>query len=61
MVIRRLIGEWTARLLLVLLIVSLFEAIVVGRRTAQAVEIHAVMPEKGGWLPDNLTTEVDVP
>jgi mono/diheme cytochrome c family protein len=61
MVIRRLIGEWTARLLLVLLIVGLIAAIVVGRRTAEAVEIHAVMPEKGGWLPGNLTAEVDVP
>jgi hypothetical protein len=61
MVIRRLSGEWTARLLLGLLIVGLFAAIVVGRRTSQAVEIHAVMPEKGGWLPGNLTAEVDVP
>jgi plastocyanin len=61
MVIRRLINEWAARLLLVLLIAGLFVAIMVGRRTAQAVEIHAVMPEKGGWLPDNLTAEVDVP
>ena len=61
MVIRRLIGEWTARLLLVLLIVGLFAAIMVGRRPVQAVEIHAVMPEKGGWLPGNLTAEVDVP
>jgi mono/diheme cytochrome c family protein len=61
MVIRRLIGEWSARLLLVFLIAGLFAVIMVGRRTAQAVEIHAIMPEKGGWLPGVLTAEVDVP
>lgn len=61
MVIRRLIGEWLARFLLVLLIVGLFVAIMVGRRPAQAIEMHAVMPEKGGWLPGNLTAEVGVP
>ena len=61
MVIRRLMGEWAARLLLVLLLMGLLTAIMVGRRTAQAVEIHAVMPERGGWLPGNLTAEVGVP
>jgi plastocyanin/cytochrome c5 len=61
MVVRRLVGEWAARLLLVLLIVSLFAAILVGRRPAHAVEVHAVMPEKGGWLPGNLKAEVNVP
>ncbi len=61
MVTRRLIGEWVARLLLVILIVGLLAALIAGRRSAQAVEIHAVMPEKGGWLPDNLTAEVGVP
>ena len=61
MVIRRLISEWMARILLVSLIVGMIAAIVVARRTAQAVEIHAVMPEKGGWLPGNLTAEVNVP
>jgi cytochrome c oxidase subunit 2 len=25
------------------------------------VEIHATMPEKGGWLPDNITTQVNEP
>ncbi|HET6444271.1 MAG TPA: c-type cytochrome [candidate division Zixibacteria bacterium] len=61
MVIRRLMGEWSARLFLILLIAGLFAAILFGRRTAQAVEIHAVMPERGGWLPGNLTAEVNVP
>ena len=61
MAVRRLIGEWAARLLLVLLIAGLFTAIMIGRRSVQAVEIHAVMPEKGGWLPGNLTAEVKVP
>ncbi|MGB3715782.1 MAG: c-type cytochrome [Candidatus Promineifilaceae bacterium] len=60
MVIRRLIGEWAARLLLILMIAGLFAAIMVGRRPAQAVEIHALMPEKGGWLPDELSAEVGV-
>ena len=55
MVIRRLISEWMARILLVFLIAGMIAAIVVAQRTAQAVEIHAVMPEKGGWLPGNLT------
>jgi mono/diheme cytochrome c family protein/plastocyanin len=61
MVIRRLMGEWAARLLFVLLLMGLLTAIMVGRSTAQAVEIHAVMPERGGWLPGNLTAEVGVP
>lgn len=61
MAIRRLIGERLARLLLVLLIAGLFAAIMAGRHPAQAVEIHAVMPEKGGWLPGNLTAEAGVP
>ena len=61
MVIRRLSGERLARLLLILLVAGLFVAIRVGRSTAQAVEIHAVMPERGGWLPGNLTAEVNVP
>jgi plastocyanin len=61
MVIRRLNGEWAARLLLILIIAGLFAAIMVGRRPAQAVEIHALMPEKGGWLPDDLSAEAGVP
>ena len=61
MVIRRLSGEWAARLLLLLLISGLLMAIMIGRRTAEAVEIHAVMPERGGWLPGNLTAEAGVP
>lgn len=61
MVIRRLIGEWIARLLLILMVTGLFVAIMVGRRSVQAVEIHAVMPERGGWLPAVLTAEVGAP
>jgi plastocyanin/cytochrome c5 len=61
MVVRWLIGEWAARLILLLLIVGLFAAILAGRPTAQAVEIHAVMPEMGGWLPGNLTAEAGTP
>jgi mono/diheme cytochrome c family protein/plastocyanin len=61
MATRRLAGEWTARLLLVLLITGLLAAIMIGRPTGQVVEIRAVIPEKGGWLPGVLTAEVGVP
>lgn len=61
MVIRRLTSEWAARLLLVILIVSLIMAVMIGGQSAHSIEIHAVMPEKGGWLPGVLTAEVGVP
>jgi mono/diheme cytochrome c family protein/plastocyanin len=61
MVVRRLVGEWAARLILLFLIAGSLVAILAGRPTAQTVEIHAVMPEKGGWLPGNLTAEAGTP
>ncbi len=61
MVVRRLIGEWAARLLLFLLIAGLVTAVLSGRRQPEVVEIHAVMPERGGWLPGNLTAEAGTP
>jgi mono/diheme cytochrome c family protein len=61
MVIHRLRAEWAARLLLIFLVSGLFVAIMAGRNTAQAVEVHAVMPESGGWMPGNLSAEVNVP
>ncbi|HET6446207.1 MAG TPA: c-type cytochrome [candidate division Zixibacteria bacterium] len=61
MAIRRLTSEWTARLLLTILVAGLFVAILAGRHAAQAVEVHAVMPERGGWLPGNLSAKVGVP
>jgi plastocyanin len=61
MVVRRLGGEWPARLLLFLLIAGLFAAILAGRPAARAVEIHALMPEKGGWLPANLSAKAGTP
>jgi mono/diheme cytochrome c family protein len=61
MAIRWLNGEWTARFLLLFCITGLLVIIVASRRSVQAVEIHAAMPEKGGWLPGDLSTEVGVP
>lgn len=56
----RFSGEFPARLLLVLLVVALPLAILAVRQRETAVEIHAVMPEKGGWLPDTLTAKAGV-
>jgi plastocyanin len=61
MVIRRLVSEWAARLVLILIIAGLFAVIMLGRRPVKALEIRGVMPEKGGWLPDELSAEVGVP
>jgi mono/diheme cytochrome c family protein/plastocyanin len=61
MVARRIKSEWAARLLLGILIVALSVVIITARARTTSVEIHAVMPEKGGWLPGNLTAEVGVP
>lgn len=57
----RVSGEFPARLLLVLLVVALPLGILAVRGGETAVEIHAAMPEKGGWLPDTLTAEAGVP
>lgn len=54
-------GEFSARLLLVLLVVVLPLVLLAVRQRETAVEIHAMMPEKGGWLPDTLTAEAGVP
>lgn len=54
-------GEWAARLFLFLVIAGLIAAILANRPTAQALKIRAVMPEKGGWQPDNLTAEAGTP
>jgi cytochrome c oxidase subunit 2 len=56
----RVSGEFPA-LLLVLLAIALPLAILAVRQRETAVEIHAMMPEKGGWLPDTLTAEASVP
>ncbi len=53
--------EWLARALLAHLILGLLLAIFIVNRLPQPVEVRAVMPEKGGFLPDALTAEVGVP
>ncbi len=57
----RVSGEFPARLMLVLLIVALPLGILAVRGRETAVEIHAAMPEKGGWLPGALTAEAGIP
>ena len=53
--------EWLARALLINLILGLLLAIFIANQLDRSVEVRAVMPEKGGFLPDSLTTEVGVP
>ena len=53
--------EWLARALLAHLILGLLLAIFIVNRLPQPVEVRAVMPEKGGFLPDALSAEVGVP
>ncbi len=53
--------EWLARALLIHLIFGLLLAIFIANRLDRSVEVRAVMPEKGGFLPDTLTAEVGVP
>lgn len=57
----KLSGEFSARVLLALLVIGLPLGIWAARRGETAVTVHAVMPEKGGFLPDTLTAAVGVP
>lgn len=56
-------GEWAARLLVLLLILGLPAFLLMAgyAREPQVVEIHAAMPEQGGWSQDSLTAEVGQP
>jgi mono/diheme cytochrome c family protein/plastocyanin len=53
------IPEWTARLFLAALFLGLIVVLIAARWFEQrdVVELHAVMPDAGGWLPENLTVE----
>lgn len=55
--------EKIARLLVLGLIGGLLLAVALARwmKSASAVEVHARMPERGGWSPDNLSTRVGQP
>ena len=55
--------EWTARVIVFFLILSVPTVALAARwviRT-EAVEVHAAMPERGGWLPDTLTARTGEP
>ena len=54
-------GEFSARLLMALLVVALPLGILAVRGGETAVTLHATMPEKGGWLPDTLTVQAGIP
>ncbi len=54
-------GEFLARFLLALLVIGTPLWIWAARRGETAVTVHALMPEKGGFLPDTLTAAVGVP
>ena len=48
--------EWAARLIVLFLLLAVPLAIVAaGRPAADAVTLHASMPETGGWQPDHLS------
>lgn len=53
--------ELFARLFLALLLIGLPLGIWIVRQGDKAVTLRAVIPEEGGFLPDNLTAEVGVP
>jgi mono/diheme cytochrome c family protein/plastocyanin len=54
--------EWTARLLLLLLLAAVPLAIAAAARPRQGViTLHATMPESGGWQPGHLTARVGEP
>jgi mono/diheme cytochrome c family protein/plastocyanin len=55
--------EWVARALVLALMVGLPAAVLgIGWGAREhAVEVHAAMPEAGGWSPDNLTIEAGQP
>lgn len=55
--------ENLARVIAIILAIGASLFIVASRWTHQdgLVEVHATMPERGGWLPDNLSTRVNEP
>jgi cytochrome c oxidase subunit 2 len=59
----KLFNERGARLFLLMVVMGLILVVVAVRwlDTRQVVEVHAAMPEKGGWSPENLAVEVGEP
>jgi cytochrome c oxidase subunit 2 len=61
--VSRMKTEWVARLLVFFLIVSVPTVALAARFVNQSgvVEVHAAMPEQGGWLPDTITARAGEP
>jgi cytochrome c oxidase subunit 2 len=55
--------EWIARLLVFFLIVGVPTVALAARwgNRSGVVEVHAAMPEQGGWLPDTITARAGEP
>jgi mono/diheme cytochrome c family protein/plastocyanin len=53
--------EQLARWLVFILVVGFSAAAVIVRWRDQGIEVHAAMPEAGGWMPENLTARVGEP
>lgn len=61
--VSRMKTEWIARLIVIFLILGVPTVALAARWVGRTgvVEVHAAMPEQGGWLPDNLTARVGEP
>ena len=57
----RMMKERFARVMVIILVVGVSAAALVARWSDQRIEIHAAMPEAGGWMPENLVAQVDEP
>ncbi len=58
---RRMKRETLARLIVVVLAAGFVLAAILARGMDRTIEVHAVMPEKGGWLPDSLEARAGEP
>jgi cytochrome c oxidase subunit 2 len=63
MVIHRMKMEDLARVVVIIIVFGASIVIIAFRWSHKdgVVEVHATMPERGGWLPDNLITQVNEP
>ncbi len=63
MAARRIVAEWAARLLIVLMVLGVPLLVVVfrGQGDDGVIEVRAAMPEAGGWLPGDLQAQVGEP
>ncbi len=57
----RMKKEWLARLLVLALVVGFSAAALYARWADRTLEVHAAMPEKGGWLPNTFTAQAEEP